>query len=328
MMAYEQQPASSHPPSGGGKANPPSKMAVKGGSGKWVKVTRTKGGHLLQEGESLPLIPMGVAEGIVLVIMIVMNYLFRFDPKTRDASSLADYPRVTLSPSDVLPPRPYYNYSLSLADNQNNEYSFGVSFTMQEYAFFVPLFVVPLLLTLVVELVQRQFPRGHIKNVVSFDLPFPPFVRRTLRFYYVFLFYGSLAGMAAAFLKLLIPKPRPHFLAVCDGATLPGNLLFNVSSSCSTADWPALRESLRSFPSYHATLAFYAGTFLVLYLMYTCQLKGTYSSGGLLSLPVGVMAAIGGLHRWVTYHADGWDVAWGAAIGGVVALWAVSDLGE
>lgn len=80
---------------------------------------------------------------------------------------------------------------------------------------------------------------------------------------------AATAGVLASLLKLLLPEPRPHFLAVCakfGGTVVSSDVTINVASDCvdkSESDpiiSSAVKEALRSFPSYHATIAVYRYT--------------------------------------------------------------------
>ena len=57
---------------------------------------------------------------------------------------MVDYSELILSISDVIPARPYYDYRESFAYNKGS--GVGIQFGMPEYAFQVPVFILPLLL--------------------------------------------------------------------------------------------------------------------------------------------------------------------------------------
>ena len=77
---------------------------------------------------------------------------------------------------------------------------------------------------------------------------------------------GTLSGGLAAIIKLIIFSPRPHFFTVCEpsvSAILKDCIdpnkpdFWAPSVVCHNNDSSMLRESLRSFPSYHASVAVY-----------------------------------------------------------------------
>lgn len=277
-----------------------------------------------EPSQNIYLIPIAVGETLVMLGLIAMNYCFRFDPSARDASSLADYDNFNHYQYPLLW-LPYYNYSLSHEDNQNANISggtFSISFGMPEYAFFVTAFVFPFLVILSVELGKSFASSGKPRKIVdSLGVQFPSVARRIFRFLFVYLMFGSIAGMLTSFIKLLIAHPRPHFLMVCF-QSYERSAEVGIAN-CFNENQDELREALRSFPSYHATIAVYGGAFLCLYMYYTMKFRGYYTINVMLSLPIFVMAAIGTLHRWATYHSTFRDIVWGGFIGLLMALYAV-----
>lgn len=84
----------------------------------------------------------------------------------------------------------------------------------------------------------------------------------------VYLLFGAMAGVLASILKLLLPVARPHYIVVCGTAAgmsvqniLTANYakFLDVSANCVVDVGDPLSsdvmEALRSFPSYHATIA-------------------------------------------------------------------------
>jgi len=296
-------------------------------NGQEVRVESPSLGRERQTSSNRFLVATACGELLVLFFVAAMNALFRFVPGTMDGASMADYDKAEIfSPS--LYTRPYYDYGISLEENQNsksNSNKFPIMFGLPAYAFQVPWFIIPLGLIGCVELVRHLYPRRQEKVVLCAGTPFPPAVRRFLRFYYVYLLHGGVCGLFVALVKLLVVAPRPHFTTVC-AATTVGATLSTQSCHGTTSDGsvtPAVREALRSFPSYHAAMAVYMGTFLVLYVHRNLRLRGQYSTVFLLAFPLAVTSAIGALHRQATFHASWEDVFWGGVVGVLFALYAV-----
>ena len=88
-------------------------------------------------------------------------------------------------------------------------------------------------------------------------------LKKWLSFSDTFLMFGSISGMVTLFIKLLVPVARPHFLSVClndDGQSTNidyGVFSITVGNLCSNSNLSEIFEALRSFPSYHATIAIY-----------------------------------------------------------------------
>lgn len=290
--------------------------------GQMITVTKQKRPVLVSR--NIYFVPIAIVEFLMLWGLLAMNGVLRFDPPSRKTAAMLNYSHVTLQATDLVSlNQPYYDYSLTLEENL--EYAdFPVTFTMMEYSFFVPAFLLPILMIVGLESFEMLIRKRPQKTVDSLGMQIMQAIRRISRFYFTYLMYGSLAGMTTIFIKLLVPVPRPHFVAVCQNMSVRAAVPLDATNT-SMLCFPNidLTDALQAFPSYHATIAMFSTAFLCLYIYYSCQVRGVPSVTGWLSLPIIVMGLIGALHRWTTHHNTFFDIIWGTVIGIVWALVAV-----
>eukprot|EP00096_Caligus_rogercresseyi_P015266 TRINITY_DN7719_c0_g1_i1.p1 TRINITY_DN7719_c0_g1~~TRINITY_DN7719_c0_g1_i1.p1 ORF type:complete len:302 (+),score=89.22 TRINITY_DN7719_c0_g1_i1:272-1177(+) len=138
----------------------------------------------------------------------------------------------------------------------------------------------------------------------------------------VYLFGCAVTVILTDLGKTLVARPRPHFLAVCqpNASCTPGINDFIESFTCTGSDEDAIKKSIRSFPSGHASVGAYIATFLSIYF----QSKLRSSSGTLLRpiLQVTVFAFAwgAGLCRVTDYRHHISDVFAGFALGILVGF--------
>lgn len=79
-----------------------------------------------------------------------------------------------------------------------------------------------------------------------------------------YLLGGSIAGIFTSVMKLNIVSPRPNFMSICfpgetvqDYSFCSSDNYWNPTKVCDNKDEKELSEGLKSFPSYHATIATY-----------------------------------------------------------------------
>ncbi|XP_076034142.1 uncharacterized protein LOC143020972 isoform X2 [Oratosquilla oratoria] len=271
---------------------------------------------------------LGLIEFLVIVALGGLNYCLRFDSALRSSVSLVNWKGVSIpcvSVCDGTLSHPMYNYE---DPKQNVNVATAVAFEMPEWVFFTCFFTVPILLIVVGEAVASQFHLRRLKLVTVGSWQIPLALRRIGRFTCGFLLGGSLVGCLVAVLKLMIPSPRPHLLAACNdpttnlctmkNCTKEGIGFLYLEVQCSFKD--VFHEALRSFPSYHATLALYGGVFASLYTSRVIRVHGVYSCTGVLVAALMVMAFIGATHRLFTGHAFLVDVLAGGILGTLAAF--------
>ncbi|KAG0717137.1 hypothetical protein GWK47_055081 [Chionoecetes opilio] len=229
------------------------------GSGGWqmegagvVRVEGREGDKQVVVVRNPLLVPLSLLEVLLAAALCALNYCFRYEPGLREDASLIHWEGVRLSCTDL----PSLAFPYLTATNHTDTSAFA----LPESVFFSCAIVVPCCLVMVVEGVRSQFPVRKIKHVESCSITFLMSVRRILRFLLTFLMGGAATGLLVALTKLAVVSPRPHLLAVCESSVevcgAAGNLTWAPQQVCD-ADPEELHEALRSFPSYHATLAAY-----------------------------------------------------------------------
>lgn len=161
----------------------------------------------------------------------------------------------------------------------------------------------------------------------------------------VYLLAGFLAHISIQQLSsVLAGKPRPNFLATCKPSITAAAALAGPDTTITAADCTAdrnMNNSLRSFPSGHASGAMFLGMYPVMYLLYSLLVRrevghGTSKASRLLwdarmalltSLNglVFAMAWYTGLSRYIDNKHSIEDIVAGWLLGLVFAVWATVE---
>ncbi|CAL4140728.1 unnamed protein product [Meganyctiphanes norvegica] len=292
-----------------------------------VGVRTGKHGQAIAVVRNPLLVPLAFIEILVAGGLLALNYCLRFDPVIRDDCDMVNFTSVILDCKDnSYLYRPYYAYQEDHETHDLTKTS-GATFHLPEWAFFTSLFVTPILMVILVEGVRYFFPARKVKDVATWKYVLAPAYRRIPRFIYGYILGLGIVGVVVSCLKLLIPMARPHFLSLC-GMTLPSCVAGGIwypSATCSTGSTGDFslsdqREGLRSFPSYHATLASYGGVWLCAYITKAARVPGVYGGPQVLNSGILIMAIVGGSHRLVTGYSHPSDIIIGAIIGALAAL--------
>ncbi|CAF4877387.1 unnamed protein product [Pieris macdunnoughi] len=138
--------------------------------------------------------------------------------------------------------------------------------------------------------------------------------------------YGFLLNLTIVqALKLIVGSPRPHFFETC----VPNEALtckeseYVSSYTCTTAHW--LKQSNKSFPSGHTSLAVHAAVFITYYL-YRRGRKLNSKTVSMVQIVSLSSAALCSLSRiWDRRH-HWWDVIAGAMIALLLLMYTISTL--
>ncbi|CAK1550803.1 unnamed protein product [Leptosia nina] len=154
----------------------------------------------------------------------------------------------------------------------------------------------------------------------------PDLAKKQALFWYKEYMYGFLLNITVVqTLKLLVGSPRPHFFDTCEpkeAQTCEGSEYVS-SYTCTTAHW--LKQSNKSFPSGHASLAIYAGVFIAYYLhQRRSQLNSRMViSAQAISLMSALLCSVSRVwdrrHHW-------WDVFAGGLIALLLLLYTIFHL--
>ncbi|XP_038210943.1 putative phosphatidate phosphatase [Zerene cesonia] len=149
--------------------------------------------------------------------------------------------------------------------------------------------------------------------------------RQALVWYKEYLFGFLLNLTIVQTLKLIVGSPRPHFFDTCgpQEATTCVESDYVPSYTCTKAHW--LKQSNKSFPSGHTSLAIHAGVFIAYYL----YRRGESLPGRVIRVVQGVCvvgALVCGASRvWDRRH-HWWDVLAGALLAAPVLLYTIRNL--
>ncbi|XP_047516661.1 phospholipid phosphatase homolog 1.2 homolog isoform X1 [Pieris napi] len=138
--------------------------------------------------------------------------------------------------------------------------------------------------------------------------------------------YGFLLNLTIVqALKLIVGSPRPHFFETCE----PNEALtceeseYVSSYTCTTANW--LKQSNKSFPSGHTSLAVHAAVFITYYLYRRGRKLNSkiVSTVQIVSLSSAALCSLSRIwdrrHHW-------WDVIAGAVIALLLLVYTISTL--
>ncbi|XP_064108196.1 phospholipid phosphatase-related protein type 5-like isoform X2 [Macrobrachium nipponense] len=284
-----------------------------------VPVRRERNGQNVAKVKNDLILPFAVIEAMLAAAVCYLNYILRYDPDIREDCTMVNWEGVRLScAEDGHVPWPVYNDTDSTSSK-------AVTFNLPEWVFFTCAIVVPSCLVIVVELIKVAFAPKKIKVVTTGKLALRPVFRRIPRFIVSLMMGGAVIGTLVSVLKLLIISPRPHFAAVCSandtriedcrsgGAWYP-------STACE-GNVNDVQEALRSFPSYHATLAAYCGIWTAVYLSTAARIAGVYGATLVMVGAVFVMASIGMTHHLFIGFSSSNDVIVGGILGAAAALY-------
>ncbi|XP_068234604.1 phospholipid phosphatase-related protein type 1-like [Palaemon carinicauda] len=264
------------------------------------------------------IIPLAVIEAILAAAVCYINYILRYDPNIREDCSMVNWEGVRLQCSgDGYVPWPVYN--------ETDSSSKAVTFDLPEWVFFTCAIVVPSCLVIVVEFIRACFMPQKVKIVTTCKLSLMPAFRRIPRFIVSLMMGGAVIGTLVSVLKLLIISPRPNFLAVCStNSTAVDDCLAGGAWFPSTAcegNLEDVQEALRSFPSYHATLAAYCGVWTAVYLSTAARIVGIYGASLVMVGAVFVMTIFGMTHHLFIGLSSNTDVVVGGILGAIAALY-------
>lgn len=283
-----------------------------------VPVHRERNGQNVARVKNDLILPFAVIEAVLAAAVCYLNYILRYDPDIRQDCTMVNWEGVRLSCSeDGRVPWPVYN--------DTDASSKAVTFNLPEWVFFTCAIVVPSCLVIVVELVKVVFTSKKSKVVTTGKLALRPVFRRIPRFIVSLMMGGAVVGTLVSVLKLLIISPRPHFAAVCSANVtrredcLDGNAWYP-STACE-GNVKDVQEALRSFPSYHATLAAYCGVWTAVYLSTAASIAGVYGATLVMVGAVFVMASIGMTHHILIGFSSSNDVVVGGILGAAAALY-------
>nr|XP_040568545.1 phospholipid phosphatase 1-like isoform X2 [Lepeophtheirus salmonis] len=138
----------------------------------------------------------------------------------------------------------------------------------------------------------------------------------------VYLFGCGVTVILTDLGKTLVSRPRPHFLAVCEPnvTCTPGVNEFHQDYVCLGDDEDAIKKSIRSFPSGHASVGAYIATFLSLYFQTKIRSGTGTLARPILQLTVFAFAWGAGLCRVTDYRHHLSDVFAGFALGILVGF--------
>ena len=142
-------------------------------------------------------------------------------------------------------------------------------------------------------------------------------------------FVGLMAtAVLTDFVKIVIGRLRPNFLAVCQPerdiyTDLCHNRTYLVPEldfKCMSHDTPSVIESRKSFPSGHASLSFYAMCFLVLFINFTWKCRRMGLLPRFVQFFLAMVAVYASITRFVDNKHHTSDILAGCVLGILMSL--------
>ncbi|PVV03089.1 hypothetical protein BB560_002453 [Smittium megazygosporum] len=122
------------------------------------------------------------------------------------------------------------------------------------------------------------------------------------------------------FIKKIVGRPRPDFLARCVPSEKTDSSTLYDKSICTQKDLSIITEGFKSFPSGHSSIIFAGQTFLFLYLSYKLSSLNTFRSFKFLILMVPILiASYVAASRSIDYWHHWQDIVAGSLIGLIFA---------
>ncbi|KAL7644613.1 UNVERIFIED_CONTAM: hypothetical protein RMT77_004152 [Armadillidium vulgare] len=305
------------------------------GSSKSGKLTilKTKMKIKLRKEDKITLL-LVFTEVIIIGVLMALNYILRFDDTIRESSDMISLENVLLTCDESVLryqlSRPFYDYGVG---NDKSIDGLELTYELPEWAFFLASLLAPIGIICVFE-TANYYIKIHLmeRKGISAEKSqgFPKPIRRITRFVGGYLLGGSIAGIFTSVMKLNIVSPRPNFMSICfpgetvqDYSFCSSDNYWNPTKVCENKDEKELSEGLKSFPSYHATIATYGAIFTSAYIIFSLKFRGTFSSPILLILGIMVMGVIGSTHRLATGYSFPRDIVGGIIIGFFAAYYII-----
>ncbi|RXG59239.1 Histone deacetylase complex subunit SAP18, partial [Armadillidium vulgare] len=239
------------------------------GSSKSGKLTilKTKMKIKLRKEDKITLL-LVFTEVIIIGVLMALNYILRFDDTIRESSDMISLEYVLLTCDESVLryqlSRPFYDYGVGTDKSIDG---LELTYELPEWAFFLAALLAPIGIICVFE-TANYYIKIHLmeRKGISAEKSqgFPKPIRRITRFVGGYLLGGSIAGIFTSVMKLNIVSPRPNFMSICfpgetvqDYSFCSSDNYWNPTKVCDNKDEKELSEGLKSFPSYHATIATY-----------------------------------------------------------------------
>jgi phosphatidate phosphatase len=143
----------------------------------------------------------------------------------------------------------------------------------------------PMIVILATEIMRSKISSENEEKVQMFNREIPNWIVNVYKHIGAFFFGGFSTELFVDVTKNIVGRFRPHFMNVCkpimsDGTDCSNFINFNryiedFMCSNAAATSKQLREMRISFPSGHASLAFFTAVFITLYLHYKMTWRGS-----------------------------------------------------
>ncbi|GAV08296.1 hypothetical protein RvY_18011 [Ramazzottius varieornatus] len=182
--------------------------------------------------------------------------------------------------------------------------------------------LLPLVVILIGELGYWLFsskPKKVVRaHCIYFKLHLMP--RRFFRFAGIFVLGLLTTSIFTDFAKLLIARPRPYFLQVCDMQCInaDGSTTTNDNDNCIDED---PRHARTSFPSFHSSIALFSAVYASIYIHSLLTARGARLLRPILVFIALTFAVFEAASRYLTRRNHWQDVLVGGILGTLIALY-------
>ncbi|CRL03835.1 CLUMA_CG016425, isoform A [Clunio marinus] len=197
---------------------------------------------------------------------------------------------------------------------------------------------IPIVTIILIEIIRGRLNMNEESKRIIYSWNVPSTVQNLYKYIGIFLFGAACCQLITDIGKYSIGRFRPHFFYVCeplmDGSSCSDPLNMNryiedfVCSNTQTSE-KVLKDMRLSFPSGHASFAFYTMVFCALYLHSRMRWKGSKLFKHCIQFLLILAAVYCALSRISDYKHHWSDVLAGTVLGLTVALvvvYAISDL--